>query len=287
MNCPQVSESVAVTIVASLRQLRHGPLKRFGPVWTALGTIYRLGLRAVGASRPVEQKIGRNGPFLLHGEFTFSDFEHWGSGHNRGFELCIEACRGKSCVLDVGAHIGLVTLPLSRAVAKDGQVFAFEPAEANLRFLRVHLALNGIGNVTIVDALVGPKKKPSVAFYEQPRAAGQNSVVVKKNPKAYRETRRRQITLDGFCLENGLKPDVVKIDVEGGEIGVLQGAREILARQRPLIFLSVHPVELGLLGSSSEDLAHLIDDLGYVCRDVDGNLVEGFRLDEYVLTPRH
>ena len=45
-------------------------------------------------------------------------------------------------------------------------------------------------------------------------------------------------------------------------------------------------MELGLLGSSPEELARLIDELGYDCRDIDGNEVTSFRLDEYVLTPK-
>lgn len=275
-----------VSIIENLRQVRHGPLRRFGPLWTLLGNLYRSALRAGSLLRPTPHRIGKYGPFMLHGEFAFSDFANWGGAHNRGFERCIEACRDKACVLDVGAHIGLVALPMSRAVADAGRVFAFEPATANLEFLRAHLALNRIANVTVVNALVGGGEKALVEFFEQSRAAGQNSVVVKKNSNAYRQTLRRQITLDGFCGENDLAPDVVKIDVEGGEIGVLEGARKTLAKHRPEIFLSVHPAELGLIGHSPDALARLIAELGYDCRDIDGRAVRTFRLDEYVLTPR-
>lgn len=74
--------------------------------------------------------------------------------------------------------------------------------------------------------------------------------------------------------------------LKGAEIGVLEGARETLARHRPEIYLSVHPAELGLMGQSPEALARLIEGLGYDCRDIDGKAVATFRLDEYVLTPR-
>lgn len=189
-------------------------------------------------------------------------------------------------MLDVGAHIGLVSLPMSRAVSENGQVVAFEPAAANRVFLNTHLALNNIENVRVVETLVGSEDKSSVRFFEQAGAAGQNSVVVTKNPKAYTQTQQRQITLDAFCQKNGLEPEIIKIDVEGSEIGVLQGAREILAKQRPTIFLSVHPTALGLLGFSPDELPHLIHELGYDCRDIEGHPVVRFRLDEYVLTPK-
>ena len=270
-----------MSVVSTLRQLRHGPLKRFGPAWTALGDLYR----SIGTGRPAEHRIGGYGPFLLQSQFAFSDFEHWGGAHNRGFERCIEACRDKSCVLDVGAHIGLVTLPMSRAVGDQGRVFAFEPAAANLTSLRDHLKLNNIDNVTVIEALVGATEQQAVKFFEQPRAAGQNAFAIKKNPELYNETQRPQVTLDGYCRIHDLAPEVIKIDVEGGEIGVLQGARAVLADHRPLVILSVHPVELGLLGQSPKALGDLIADLGYRCRDVDGNPVTRFELDEYVLEP--
>ena len=274
-----------MSVVAALRQLRHGPLKRFGPAWTALGRLYRAGLRGFGLSRPTRHYIGGHGPFLLHGEFAFSDFEHWGGGHNREFGRCVETCRGKRCVLDVGAHIGLVTLPMSAAVARGGHVYAFEPAAANLARLRAHLALNDIVNVTVIDALAGPEERDRVRFYEQQRADGQNSIIVKKNRASYAETRRRQLTLDGFCRARNLAPEVIKIDVEGGEIGVLEGARAVLSARRPIVFLSVHPTELGLLGHAPDDLARLIEELGYSCREIDGAPVTRFGLDEYVLEP--
>ena len=121
--------------------------------------------------------------------------------------------------------------------------------------------------------------------FEQPRAARQNAIVIKKNPELYTETRRPQVTLDGYCKAHGLPPEVIKIDVEGSEIGVLEGARAVLSDHRPLIVLSVHPTELGLLGRSPEELAGLIEDLGYACRDIAGTPVESFGLDEYILEP--
>jgi FkbM family methyltransferase len=275
-----------LSLIASLRGLRHGPLKALGPAWTVMGNAYRAGLRAAGASRPVPHKIGPYGPFLLHGEFAFSDFEHWGGGHNRGFERSIEASRGKRCVLDVGAHFGLVAMPMSRAVAPDGHVYAFEPAAANIERLKEHLTFNDIRNVTVVEALVGAEDKSGVAFFEERRASGKNSVTVKRDHESYVATQRPQVTIDSFCRARGLSPDVIKIDVEGAELGVLEGGRETLTRCRPAIFLSVHPAQIALLGRSADELSRLIDDLGYQCRDVEGQPVSAFRLDEYVLTAK-
>ncbi len=267
-----------------VRYLRHGPLSRFGGLWLFLGRLARR-LIAILPRSTVSHKIGGYGPFQMDSHFAFSDFANWGEGHNNAFPALIEACRDKHCVLDIGGHIGLVALPMSQAVAPGGRVFCFEPGAANLEFLRFHLTRNNAANVEVVESLVGDSDGET-EFFEQDGATGQNSIVVKKNYDAYRRVRRRQVTLDTFCTAHDLHPEVVKIDVEGAEISVLRGAHNTLRRDRPVIFLSVHPAELELLGESTENLMREIDAIGYDCHEVDGSPVERFRLAEYLVTPR-
>ena len=271
--------------VATLRSLRHGPLKLFDPLWLALGRAYRALLRWHPRPGPTLQQIGPYGPFRMNPTFAFSDFAHWGDRHNRGFAACVEACRGKTCVLDVGAHIGLVSLPISGLLAPGGRLYAFEPATANHRLLAEHLALNGIDNVEVIDALVGAEDSSAVPFYEQREATGVNSVVGGGSRSGFERTRRRQVSLDSFCHARRLSPEVIKIDVEGAEMAVLEGGREVIGRCRPVIFLSVHPAHLEALGHDQAALAALIDSLGYRCRDMDGQTPGRFRLDEYRLDP--
>src|SRR5436305_407734 len=83
----------------------------------------------------------------------------------------------------------------------------------------------------------------------------------------------RQISLDNFCLSRQLSPQVIKIDVEGAEHQVLQGAVEIMRQCRPHIFLSIHPAHLKLLGSSTDALIDFIEANGYACREMDGSPV--------------
>ena len=280
-----------MSALSVVRWLRHGPLSFLGPLWLQLGRLYRATARHIpGLSVP--QKIGPYGPFRLVPEFTFSNFESWGDVHNKGFRACVEACRGKTCVLDVGAHIGLVTLPVSSVLGRGGAIHSFEPAEANARILRRHIELNKAENVEIIQSLVGEIDGAQVAFFESPGPHGQNSIVLKGGDKlssewgGYSRTERPQVSLDSYCERLTLAPEVIKIDVEGGELGVLRGARKALARCRPLLFLSVHPREIQLTGESLDALHALLGELGYEARDLEGRTVAEFKLDEYVVTPR-
>jgi len=271
--------------IASLRRWRHGRMKTLGPVWTALGRLYQMACRA-GLGRPTSQHIGPYGPFVLQPEFAFSNFENWGGAHNSGFKECIEACRNAQCVFDVGGHIGLVTLPMGRAVAQGGRVYTFEPAVANLRCLRRHLTDNGIRNVEVIDCLVGRADIDEVVFFEETGPSGMNGLAVKRDQHRYKQTTHRQISLDSFCDRNQLSPQVIKIDVEGAEHQVLEGAAKTMRRCRPRIFLSIHPAHLKLMGSSTDALLALIEAIGYECREIDGSPVRSMRLDEYLLLPR-
>ena len=244
-------------------------------------------MRRVGWSRPSRQSIGAYGPFLLDAHFAFSDFAGWGGGHNEGFSPCIEASRGCKCVVDVGAHVGLVTLPMASVIAPGGFVIAFEPAAANRALLARHVALNQLGDrVRIESSLVGEREQGDVTFYESSSATGKNTLVDGVLGPQSRSSRLSQITLDTYCAMHGLIPEVIKIDVEGAEVGVLEGARQLLRDHRPPVFLSVHPRLIAALGRSTDELLLILEEVGYECCHIDGSKVEKFALREYLLTPK-
>ena len=272
-------------MIAFLRYLRHGPLSFLSPLWVLLGSVYRFVLSKSGSLVQVEHYIGSYGPFKMDGEFSFSNFKEWGGEHNNGFDACVKAAEDAKCFLDVGGHIGLVTMPVASMMKSKGVVHVFEPASANLKHLKSHVSSNHLDNVIIVNSLVGDQEKNHVDFFEQATATGQNALAVKKDHDKYHKTTRSQVTLDNYCEKNLLSPDIIKIDVEGAEWFVLNGAREILKTFQPRIFLSLHPVELTLLGKDVSAVMSLIEELGYCCYEIDGSPAKEFMLAEYLLMP--
>lgn len=265
-------------VAATLRKLRHGPLKPLAPLWHILGMLYQYGVSHLPGLK-TSQMINCYGPFKLDAKFAFSDFSHWGHGHNEGFVQCVEDCRGKNCVIDVGAHIGLVTIPMSTVVS--GQVYAFEPASVNLEYLQHHLNYNNIHNVVVNNFLIGAETQEEIAFYEMKNATGMNSRVIKKDHHLYHQTQQRQVSLDDFCKQNMLTPEVIKIDVEGAEYDVILGALDTLKKSSPIIYLSIHPKELELMGRSTEELIRLLNNLNYHAYDKHDNKIIEFSFSEY------
>ena len=267
-----------------LTKLRHGPLRNLNFLWFLLRFVYRIGL-AVTPSWSVSKMIGPYGPFRLDKRFAFSNFSKWGSRHNRGFVSCIDRATGIHTVFDIGAHIGLVTLPLAAKISPEGTVFAFEPGNSNRKFLEQHLRINQIKNVTVVADLIGEKLDDSANFYQSASDSGMNTITDTGRRKGYKQTVVRQTTLDEFCTLHELRPQLIKIDVEGAELRVLKGGVKVLRQSMPTIFLSVHPRHIAESGGSTEELERFIEKIGYRVFDLDGNAVRPTELTEYIVSP--
>jgi FkbM family methyltransferase len=135
-------------------------------------------------------------------------------------------------ILDVGANIGLLTLPFARLVRPAGRVIAFEPQRIIYQMLCGNLALNAIDNVVAHNSAVG-RQAGSITVppidYTQPGNFGGVSV----GTSAEGET-APLLTIDSLALP---KCDFMKIDVEGMELDVLEGASNTLQRFRPRLYL--------------------------------------------------
>jgi FkbM family methyltransferase len=274
-------------MIAQLRRLRHGPLKLLNPAWILLGKIYRYVLRRLPVDLHVSSHIGPYGPFKLDGRFAFTNFAARGERKkNIGFCACIEHSVGATCVIDVGAQIGLVSLPMSTKMAPGGRVYSFEPAEFNRSLLERHVALNGIKNIEVIGCLVGKEDAEHVEFFELDSDTGLNSVVQRDGVNGLKRSLSRQVSLDSYCRQHNLEPQLIKIDVEGAEIDVLKGAAEIICACQPVIFLSVHPSLIKAQGYKLSDVSVVLEELGYQCRTVEGDPVEAYEATEYIVTAK-
>lgn len=157
--------------------------------------------------------------------------------------------RPGSVVLDAGAHHGYFTLFCARRVGPEGLVVAFEPGPEHQPWLRRNVELNGLTNVRIVEAAVGAK--PGVTRFAKNRVYGQKGVDVKV------------VTLDDTVAQLGIpRVDAVKIDVEGFESEVLEGASRVLA-MRPGVVVEVHPQFLEPRGIDASRPLDLLRQAGY------------------------
>jgi len=269
-----------IKLLIKLRQVTN---KHFGSIWILLGRKARLLLSKKVFIRSTQKKIGAYGPFKISPEFLFSDLEAWGRGHNNGFNQYIELSKDKLCILDIGAHVGLTILPLCEVSSDDAKIYGFEPSSKNFEALKFNLELNNFDNVFLENCLVGEEDKLESLFFETDDISATSSILDSES-RNFDRTYKKQVSIDSYCKQHGLCPDLIKIDVEGAEINVLRGAQETLKKFKPLIFLSVHPNQLTQLGESEETLVEVIHSCGYSISNVDGSKIEKFESIEYLMT---
>lgn len=143
--------------------------------------------------------------------------------------------------LDVGANVGPVTLALSR-LCPDGRVHAFEPVPESFAFLERNVAANGAHNVSLHPVALSDHDGTATIHFE---AEATGAAFISDHLSAGVPQQVRLQTLDGWAAGAGLdRLDLVKIDVEGAELPVLDGGRATIARLRPVLVVEVNPVTL-------------------------------------------
>ena len=147
-------------------------------------------------------------------------------------------------VLDVGAHVGIFSVMLARCVGMTGKVFAFEPSPASQKLFRRHMRLNEVDRqVELIPAAVGNRSGHAILH-----AWGSHvgNTLAARDPIAggtgYKEVSVQVLTLDQFCKDRGILPKWVKVDTEGWELRVLQGAKLLLGQGEAVNFaVEMHP----------------------------------------------
>jgi FkbM family methyltransferase len=163
-----------------------------------------------------------------------------GGFENKELEYARSALKPGDTAFDVGANIGLFSVVLAQAVDSSGAVVAFEPVPANASRAEANVTLNGLGNVRVVVTAVGAEDGVvQLNMAEDP--AYPSIQCVAENHGNGRCMRVPIARLDTVWRQMG-SPSVkcVKIDVEGAELEVLQGATELLVSCRPLLILEAN-----------------------------------------------
>jgi FkbM family methyltransferase len=139
-------------------------------------------------------------------------------------------------IMDVGAWIGQYTL-LFAELANRGRVYAFEPESEAYNVLCKNVERNNLRNICVERIALSSSTGRAKFFAFGKTNSSLIKHVQENNPKVeIVETS----TLDDYCSRRDLKPDLIKIDVEGAEMLVLDGAKKIIQEYSPRILLEFH-----------------------------------------------
>ncbi len=150
-------------------------------------------------------------------------------------------------VLDIGANIGAMTLPLAKAVGENGQVIAFEPTTWAYEKLQRNLSLNPqlINQVKPeqIMLLAAGEKPPALVYSSWDLTAdveNNDAIHPLHQGKLMKTDGVKGVSLDEYCEENLVKKiDLIKLDVDGYELTVINGAQKTLMKYRPKIIMEM------------------------------------------------
>lgn len=158
---------------------------------------------------------------------------------------------------DIGANVGYFSLLAAKLAGPEGRVYAFEPLPRNIEYLEKHIKINKFENIEVVDAAVsdhgGEAHFDLGASSAMGHLAETGGITV------------RMVALDEMLEAGDIRPpDYIKVDVEGAEYEALKGARKLLEKYHPILFLDTHQREAHL------PTIELLQSLGYEFEILDG-----------------
>jgi FkbM family methyltransferase len=167
---------------------------------------------------------------------------------------------------DVGTHHGLMAILMASRAGPTGSVHAFEPNPHVHPLIARHAVLNGVQDILRVQPMGIGARESVLPFWAVEGTYAWNSSFTESFAGGSDSVRVHHVpvtTLDTYCAAHQLKPDLIKIDVEGGELAVLKGAKAILEAHHPVILLEMNPMSSGAAGTTPAAIDAFLRQLGY------------------------
>jgi FkbM family methyltransferase len=147
-----------------------------------------------------------------------------------------------SSAYDVGANIGYISLLLARACGDQGDVVAFEALPKNIERLKRNLSLNAFAhNTQVVSAAVVDEVKEVTFLVHSSTSMGKAAGSAGRDEQYQQQIHVPGISLDEYIYTQGhSRPDVVKMDIEGGEVLAVKGMQRLLKEAPPVMLVELH-----------------------------------------------
>ena len=184
--------------------------------------------------------------------------------------LLIESLKSAKCFVDIGAHLGFYTCITSK-IMPDGVVYSFEMDNQAYDLLIRNLEVNNCRNVETFQVAVSDTD--DVVYYTKnkrtPSPGLRLSTLNEEESKYIKTLSVKSITLDVFFVNKKIKPDIIKVDVEGAEMKVLSGMKNILNTCDVKLFFEIHPKKLEIFQSSASEVVSTLLSYGFKVYEIE------------------
>lgn len=234
---------------------------------------------------PVLRKLNPGTVSIQHhytkDRFSLDAFKHkgyWYHGKNRErttIELFNNLIKKGFTVVEVGGHIGYMSLLYSHLVGEEGRVIVFEPGTNNLPYLKKNIVQNKRQNIELVEAAISDTNG-FTTFYMENLTGQNNSLLPNYEHTKINAQNANVITdalpievktyqLDTYLADHQISPQFVKIDIEGAEMMALMGMHKTLSVSAPMMMVEVT--------FENEKVFDLLTSYGYMLFDEHGKAI--------------
>jgi len=166
--------------------------------------------------------------------------------------------------VDGGAHVGLFCIPVLLA-HPEARCVAFEPNPAACAALREMAAINGVADRLVVHSVALSDYANEQAHLKVSNIALQSGLSTLGKPKRFDDYHTELVRTE-ILDHYGLAPQLIKLDLEGGELYALSGATETIMSHRPAIVTEAYPFNTAQFGYWPSETREFLEALGYTCK---------------------
>ncbi len=189
--------------------------------------------------------------------------------------LFVSAIRPGAAVADVGAHLGLYSLIAARQTGRSGVVYAFEAAPDTFRYLQGNVERNQLQGIIKPQQMAVADASGELTFHFDVFQPDFSSLRAQRTEAQINAVEVKATSLDDFFLKGDRDrplPEVLKIDIEGAEMGALKGGERFFAQARPTLFIECNPEALSAFGTTPSDLRDKLISMGFSIQAIDEGL---------------
>lgn len=202
---------------------------------------------------------------VLHRDSNFSKNIFRGDFEFHEIKFLLSFLRKGDLFIDVGANIGYFSIAASKQVGKEGKVIAFEPTEIIHQRLQHSISLNQCTNVKSEIFALSDKNEERAFKISKDGFDAYNSLGHPSQGSQFETKAVQTKTLDDYIKENKLSSiSLIKVDVEGWEIPVIKGMKNLLKEKNaPVLLIEFTEDNARLSGFTCQELFYLIESFGY------------------------
>jgi FkbM family methyltransferase len=217
-------------------------------------------------------KDRRNSEFILHNDSVLSKAILDGFEENE-LNFIHRYLKYDDVFFDIGANIGLFAITASKKIQM-GKIYAFEPSPKTHERLLENITLNKVSNLVYPQNIALSNQRTTLDFYlSLDGFDAWNSFTLAQVGSKFQRVKVKTSTLDIFCFDNNIsKIDLIKIDVEGWEFPVLEGARQTIEKYSPDFLIEFTEENAVASGFKCSMLFDFLQEYGYHWYEFDSDL---------------